>query len=195
MGGVLSPLLLQKGFVLKVAIIGMGRSRDEYIKDRLLNGVEYDEIWGINAIGDLYKCDKIFMLDDVRYLVGKQPARYNFLKDTTTEVITKTKYPEFSDSLVEYPYEEICQKFQTRYFSNTVAYAIAYALYTDVKEMVFFGCDYDYEGQVHEINRAGTEFWLGIAHALGVKVGITDQSSLLNMNTIQSYSYDEKITE
>lgn len=176
---------------MKVAVIGMGNSRDAYVTDRLLNHSEYDEVWGINAAGNIYNCDKVFMIDDARYLINLQPERYSFLKNTKTAVITKKKYPELSDSLVEYPYDEIVNKYKTRYFSNTVAYAIAYGLHTGVKEMVFFGCDYDYNGEVHEINRPGTEFWLGIAHALGVKVGVTDQSSLLNMNTTQSYAYEE----
>lgn len=168
----------------------MGLSVHDYMKDRLTNNTEFDEVWCINRIGGILNCDKVFMIDDAM-LLRHERAGYEWLDDTTTPVFTKKKYEELSDALVEYPYDEIKEKFGTGYFSNTVAYAIAYAIHTGVKELIFFGCDYDYNGMTHEVNRAGTEFWIGIAYALGVKIKVSDQSSLMNMNGVQSYAYDE----
>ena len=52
-----------------VSIVGLGPSCATFFElTRRLGGVSAwcDEVWGINAIGDVLKCDRIFHMDDVR---------------------------------------------------------------------------------------------------------------------------------
>lgn len=174
---------------MHVTILGMGLSRDHYIDETLKRGKCSDEVWGINSIGAVVQCDRIFMMDDARRLI--QYPNFQWIKSVKVPIMTSTARPEISPMLVEYPIEEIMAKFGSKYFSNTVPYAIAYAVHIGVKKLTFFGCDYDYNGDTHEVNRAGTEFWLGICHALGVHVCVSQQSNLMNMKNQKLYGYED----
>jgi hypothetical protein len=183
MGRVKPPHIL-----MKIVIVGMGKSRDDYVNEVIVKGMKFDEVWGINQIGNVIRCDKIFMMDDLKWLTER--PTHQWVRSCRTPIFTSKKYPEITGSSVEYPLDEVVKKYNTKYFSNTVAYAIAYALFIGVEELILFGCDYDYKGEtVHERNRAGTEYWLGIAHATGVRVGISDKSSLMNMDNQKFYGY------
>ena len=68
-----------------------------------------------------------------------------------------------------YPLDEIINKFNSFFFTNTVSYMIAYALYTGVKEIEIYGVDMvGYEEYVNQ--RSSVLYWTGRAEGLGVKV-------------------------
>lgn len=76
------------------------------------------------------------------------------------------------------PYAEICEALGVdAYFTSTIAYMLAMAVYESVKEIRLFGIDMatgtEYEGQ-----RACCEYWIGVARAKGIKVVIPDSSPL-----------------
>jgi hypothetical protein len=67
------------------------------------------------------------------------------------------------------------------YFNNTAAYAVAYAVHIGVKKISMYGCDYTYpNAHDAEKGRACTEFHLGIAKARGIRIGLTDKTSLMD---------------
>src|SRR5213593_3221894 len=52
-----------------VAILGLGPSVGQYLEiTKRLGGRRKfcDEVWGINGLGDVFRCDRIFHMDDVR---------------------------------------------------------------------------------------------------------------------------------
>jgi len=52
-----------------VAILALGPSVTQYLEitKRLGGRAKFcDEVWTINALGDVFACDKIFHMDDVR---------------------------------------------------------------------------------------------------------------------------------
>ena len=82
-----------------VTILGLGPSLSQYadVCKRLGGRRAFsDEVWGINALGDIFMCDRIFHMDDVR--VQEQRAKaapqsniarmVEWLKTTTTPVVT-----------------------------------------------------------------------------------------------------------
>lgn len=94
--------------------------------------------------------------------------------------IAPLKYAEIPKSEA-FPLEEAAKRFGMPYFSNTIAYMIAYALLKGAKEIDIYGvnqassAEYFYE-------RSGVEFWLGVAIGSGVKVTINGEKSELLRN-------------
>ncbi len=92
-------------------------------------------------------------------------------------LIAPYKYAEIPLSEA-FPLEECKKEFGSPYFSNTIAYMIAFALLHGAKEIEIFGvnqassAEYFYE-------KAGVEYWLGIAIGRGVKVVIHGEKSEL----------------
>ncbi len=92
-------------------------------------------------------------------------------------LIAPYKYAEIPLSEA-FPLEECRKEFGAPYFSNTIAYMIAFALLKGAKEIEIFGvnqassAEYFYE-------KAGVEYWLGICVGRGVKVIINGERSEL----------------
>lgn len=93
------------------------------------------------------------------------------------------KYEEIPLSQA-FPIEACVKEFGMPYFSNTIGYMIAYALLQKVEEIDIYGVnqasstEYFYE-------KAGVEYWLGIAIGRGVKVTINGSRSELLTNKMR----------
>ena len=86
--------------------------------------------------------------------------------------------------LVKYPLEEVVNYTGLCYFNNTVAYAIALAIYEKVEKINLYGIDYSYMHNLHmaEAGRACAEFWLATAIHKGIKIEVAHKSGLLDTN-------------
>jgi hypothetical protein len=192
-----------------VAIVGLGPSCVTFFElARRLGGASAwcDEVWGINAIGDTLRCDRIFHMDDLRVQEARAnadpdsniAAMVRWLRTCTTPVYTsvvREGYP----SLVAFPLEDVLNAKADNnggapYFNSTTAYAVAYAVHIGVKRISLFGIDYTFENAHHsEKGRACVEFWLGIAAARGIEITVPDTSSLLDAcapDKERLYGYD-----
>lgn len=175
-----------------VAIIGLGPSLADYIEVAKRVGGRSafcDEVWAINALGNVLECDRIFHMDDVRIQEIRAAASPQsniasmlaWLKKHPGPIITSRAHPDYP-GLVEFPLGDVINKLGcTVYFNNTAAYAIAYAMYLGATKISCFGLDYTY-ANMHdaERGRACAEFWLGVAAERGVALGIGEHSSLLD---------------
>lgn len=109
--------------------------------------------------------------------LGEVIKRINILK---VPLISPFRYEEIPLS-EPFPIEECVKELGWPYFSNTISYMIAYALLKDVKEIETYGInqasstEYFYE-------KAGVEYWLGIAVGRGLKVTIHGERSELLSN-------------
>lgn len=192
-----------------VAIVGLGPScKDFFELTRSLGGVrEYcDEVWGINALGDVLRCDRVFHMDDVRVQEiraaanpgGAVAAMLKWLKRHPGPVYTsvaRAGYP----GLVAFPLQDVLNgRYDTNggapYFNSTAAYAIAYAVHIGVAQISCFGLDYTLPNRHNaEKGRACCEFWLGIAAARGIEVTMPETSSLMDAcepPALRLYGYD-----
>lgn len=129
------------------------------------------------------KPDKLFIMDvlDEKPMVvsgvdnlGEVVARINQLK---VPLVAPYKYAEIPLS-EEFPLEEVVKKFGIPYFSNTICYMIAYALLQNPEEIEIYGVNQAGSHEYHE-ERSAVEYWLGIAHGLGVKVTLHGKHSTL----------------
>jgi len=189
---------------MHIAILGLGPSVTQYLEitKRLGGRRAYcDETWTINALGDVFACDRVFHMDDVRIQQIRADAApqsniarmLDWLKTTSTPVVTSRAHPEYP-ALEEFPLAECVTQFPKAYFNNTAAYAVAYALMCAPTKLSIFGCDYTYPN-VHdaEKGRACLEFWLGIAVERGVELALPRTTSLMDAMHSQAarfYGYD-----
>ena len=130
------------------------------------------------------KMDKLFImdvLDEKPQVVSGQDDLGWVIKrinDLHIPLISPYIYKEIPLS-EEFPLEECKKKFGEPYFSNTIGYMIAYALLKNVEEIDIFGVNQASSGE-YTMEKAGVEYWLGIAVGRGVKVTVHgDKSELL----------------
>lgn len=192
-----------------VAIIGLGPSCAAFFElTRRLGGVSAycDEVWGLNAMGDVLRCHRIFHMDDLKVQEARAAAKpdgniaamVRWLKTHPGPIYTsivREGYP----GLVPFPLQEVLNRSGDQnggapYFNSTAAYAVAYAIYIGVQRISLFGLDYTLPNSHHaEQGRACVEFWLGIAAARGIEITIPSTSSLMDgcaTDRDRLYGYD-----
>jgi hypothetical protein len=189
---------------MHITILGLGPSLEEYVNlvKRLGNRRAFsDETWGINAVGDVIQCDRIFHMDDVRIQQVRAEARpesniakmLDWMKTHPGPIYTSRKHKEYK-GLVEFPLQDVMNDLKYDYFNNTAAYALAYAIHIGATKVSIFGCDYTYPNSHDaERGRGCMEFWLGYAAAKGIAIAIPKVSSLMDALYPQQqrlYGYD-----
>ena len=105
----------------------------------------------------------------------------------SVELITCRKHPEIPSSRA-YPLKEVISKYKIPYFTNTVCYMIALALFEEVDSIQLWGIR---QGGYYEYmkERKGVEFWIGLAAGRGIKVEIKGESELLTNDNNKLYGY------
>lgn len=188
-----------------VVIVGLGPSSEEWpaLAKRLGGRKAFcDEVWGINALGDILACDRIFHMDDVRIQEIRAAASpdsniaemLKWMETHKGPIYTSRTHPDYP-GLVEYPLVEVINAcVGMPYLNNTAAAAVAFAIYLGVKQITCFGMDYTY-ANAHdaERGRACTEFYLGVAKARGIEIGIPAKTSLIDSCVDEQeriYGYD-----
>ncbi len=190
-----------------IVIIGLGPSASTYFDliKRLGSRKAYaDEVWGINAIGDVLHCDRIFHMDDV-LIQEARAARapqsnianmLTWLRNHPGPIYTSRARPGYR-GLVEFPLQDVLNGNESGnggapYFNSTTAYAVAYAIHIGVKRISLYGIDYTLKNSHNaEKGRACVEFWLGIAAARGIEITIPETSSLMDACEEEMfYGYD-----
>ena len=170
-----------------IAIVAMGQSQLDFHLAQT-HSIFFDEIWAINAmIGVLPSIDRAFILDPMSRFFDTEDA--GTMTPMMRNKLPLVDYPIYSCELdervpavEEYPLKQIVKYSESAYLNNTVAYAIAYALWSKVKQISIFGVDFTYQTNMHfaEAGRGCVEFWIGKCINQGIKVGIAPRSSLLD---------------
>jgi len=171
-----------------IAIVGLGQTFSDFVNAKI-NSSKFDEVWGINSIGAIFHVDRTFMMDPVSRFLDSELAGSQ--TGVGREFLEKNKAPIYScekDERVSqirlYPLDEVVKKLGFCYFNNTVAYAVAFGIYSEVASISFYGIDFTYKSNVAfaEAGRACVEFWCAIGVTKGVKIEISQNSSLLDSN-------------
>ena len=184
-----------------VVILGLGPSMEAYVDHAKRLGsrrVLADEVWGINAAGDVINCDRVFHMDDVRIQearAAEKPdsniaAMLPWLRTHPGPVYTSRPHPDYP-GLVAYPLADVMNACGgVEYFNSTAAYAVAFAIYLGVERIVLFGFDFTYANAHHaEKGRACVEFYLGMAKARGIAIGLPEGTSLMD----SCASFDDRV--
>lgn len=172
-----------------VAIVAMGQSQIDYHLSRT-HSLVFDEIWAINAmIGVLPEIDGAFILDpmtrffDTEDAGSMTPMMRKYLPTVTYPIYT-CELDERVPYAEEYPLPYLVGDLGCAYFNNTVAYAIAFALWNQVSHLTIFGVDFTYKTNMHyaESGKACCEFWLAKCMENNINVSVAPRSNLLETN-------------
>lgn len=187
-----------------IAILGLGGSLDQYmeITKRLGGRSKFcDEVWAINALGDVFACDLVFHMDDVRIQeiraaanpAGNIASMLPWMKKSPVPVVTSRAHPDYP-ALVEFPLEDVLNNLGHDYFNSTAAYAVAFAIHIGAAKISLFGIDYTLPNQHHaEKGRACVEYWLGKAQERGIKISLPKTTTLMDACHTRAerlYGYD-----
>jgi len=172
----------------KIAIVAMGKSQLDYHMS-ISHSKEYDEVWAINSMCAVVKPDRVFLMDPVSRFFETNDAGPQTL--VLRKTLPKLKCPIYSceldkrvPSLRLYPLEKVIKTTNCGYFNNTIAYAIAFALYKEVSQISLYGADFSYTTNIHfgELGRGCCEFWLAKCMVQGIDVSIAATSPMLDTN-------------
>lgn len=184
----------------EVILLAMGPSRIQCLFDA--------ETWALNTgyrqVADMKgRIDKLFLAHCQVYDKDHKPYfDWNEINNLKVEVINTHRVRKLKSK--QYPFKAVIRKFETDYFSDTIAYMLAYALHKYTyrrKDKVFlkeplklrlYGADMLEHGE-YQLEKGGIEFWLGLARGLGAKVEISKGSHLLR--TYNGVRYGSKQTK
>lgn len=187
-----------------VVILGLGPSLETYVDIVKRMGARHafaDEVWGINAVGDIVQCDRVFHMDDVRIQEIRAAAKPNsniaamlgWLKTHPGPVYTSRPHPDYP-GLVAFPLQDVINNLGYAYLNGTAAYAAAFAVHIGIKRISLFGCDFTYpKAHDAERGRGCLEYWLGYGRARGIEINVPANSSLLDAcvpDDQRIYGYD-----
>jgi hypothetical protein len=165
---------------VKVVIIGKGRGL-EYAP----SGKNID-VWGITQV--ILSTPVDLVIDMNIYDDGRWGEQEKDEARKSKEICDINKIPYID--LTNYPLKEITDYFNTDYFSSTVDFAIAYALYSGYKEIDLYGVNMEDDTE-YQYQKASVEFWIGIAKGMGVRIKVFgDSSSILRTRDKKVYGYD-----
>lgn len=143
------------------------------------------EIWGLNSLVFQTKkpLDRIFMmdvLDEMPLVISGKVKKEHLIKrinDHDVPLVAPYRYKEIPKSEA-YPVEEVMKRWKTTYFTNTVAFMIAYALLKGVESIHFYGVNQAATSEYYH-EKGSVEFWLGVAIGMGVDVKVHGEHSEL----------------
>jgi hypothetical protein len=189
----------------KVAIVGFAGTKHMAPYD---NPDEF-EIWGMNDLFEhIPRYTRWFDIHD-RYLhnmdnyntrEGQKPY-IDRLATLGVPIYMKEDY-DIVPTAIRYPYELMVDEFgiprlgqphiKDPYFTNSVSFMIALAIYEQFEEIHIYGVDMAaLQGGEYQLQRPSCEYYIGIARGRGIPVYLPIESDLLRTRFVYGYE-DEK---
>jgi len=162
---------------MKVTIIGKGRTWNQAPQE--------GECWGITQLVLRRPVDLV--IDMNVYHDGRWGEPERVSAEMAKKKCADENIPYID--LSNYPLKAVMEKFDTDYFSSTVDYAIALALYKGYDEIDMYGVTMDGGSDYYKI-KCGADFWCGYAKGLGVKVFIQKPTAVMRTPDGKVYGYD-----
>jgi hypothetical protein len=104
------------------------------------------------------------------------------------DVISLHKIPNIDSKI--YPLKRISKKFNTEFFTNTICYMVAYALYKDYDEITIYGCDM-YDKREYMWEKGGMEYWIGYGRGMGKIIRLAPGGNLCRTMTGRPFGTPE----
>lgn len=172
----------------RVALVALGPSFMEFFKSALpKKGQPYyfDEVWTVNRGAAMFRHDKLFCMDDLKWIENQDPAYGNLLRAHDRPIITSTIYKDYPMA-VEYPLDDVLEVLGDDLLNNTCCYAAAFAIWAGVEELSIYGADFFYKNAVAgEEGGQALSYILGMFKAHKMTFRIPQASTLLSAHTIQ----------
>ncbi len=170
----------------EIAILDSPALKSVSILGKATSGIicpfDTDEVWGINNVAEQpeyagKKFHKLFAFDLL-------PPEYTDGMKKHGPICSWQPYAD-----IKYPIDEVIKEFNTRFFTNTVSYQVAYAAFLRIPKIYIYGVDVTFGAAYAQENR-GVEYWMGRATERGCDIIVPDQSQLLR--TVSGCMYGER---
>ncbi len=168
-----------------VCIVGRGTGWD------LAPPIDKALIWGVNALllqRPVHVTFDMHDLDNLHYRSIFQGAEIELIKRLNMPLISIKKYPDIPSSF-EYPLFDVIRYTGVDYFTNTIDYMIAFAIYCGFKEINLYGVNMATNSE-YAYEKPGVDFWIGYALGKGIKVNYESKwSTMLRSRDDKVYGY------
>jgi hypothetical protein len=164
----------------KVAIVGFAPSTRHLAP---FNNQEW-EIWTLNEFQSILPVEgannitRWFELHqrDTVLTSSRDPKYIDKLKASTIPIMMCEKYDDIPMSEA-YPLDDIIKALETDYFTNSISYMVAYAVYAGYEEIAIYGVDMA-QDEEYAKERPSVEYFVGYARAKGIPVYIPPESDI-----------------
>lgn len=159
---------------MELNIIGKGRGWEDAPRD--------GEAWGITQLILRRPVTRVIDMNDYTLWGDKE------LKDA---IEARSRAAQLGVEYIDrdnYPYDQITKMFGVDYFSNTVDFAIALAIYENYTKINFYGVNMAYHEE-YAYQKPGVDFWCGVAIGRGIKLKVYGESSILRTIDKKIYGY------
>ena len=154
----------------------------------------HTETWGVNGTYTFAKrLDKLFMTDGPDQVMEDVVNAYHIARHYPgCPLILADRFPNITEAFEKagvkvevFPIKELLAKFPTKFYSNSIAYMIAYALLhtktvqtesdpmprvvDGYNRIYFYGIDL-MTNSCYIQEKGGVEYWMGVALGLGVEI-------------------------
>lgn len=179
----------------RVVILGRGSGAEFYTRKQFTH-----KIWACFSAVQAFHNSKIHLVFGadplevfLKLKTKKQRNLYimrlivmNRVRKNNIPIFLPKVYPEHPTSMA-FPLRKIVDKFGITYFSNTICYMIAYAVYIGVKQIDIYGITMDC-GSEYEHEKGGIECWIGFAMGRGIKVKVHGKKSMVLKTKVSKYT-------
>jgi hypothetical protein len=149
---------------MKVTIIGKGDGWQDAPSD--------GEAWGVNDLILRRNVSRVIQIHNLA-LASDEGRR--------VEIATRERAKSIGASYIDsesYPLWDVVKFFESDYFSSTVDYAIALAVFEAYTKIDMYGVNMANPSE-YSCQKAGVEFWCGIAKGRGVEVKVFGELSTI----------------
>jgi hypothetical protein len=161
------------------------------------------EVWCLNEFYKLLqqvpggKADRWFEIHSRVSPSKNKPEHIGFLQNCPVPLYMWEHYDDMPNS-IRFPKDEIVKwledqgKLGAKYFTNTISWITAMAMWMGFKEIHVYGVDMatdsEYQGQ-----RPSSEYFIGLAEGLGIKFYIPDESDLMKCAGLYGFETDNQM--
>lgn len=176
----------------KLAIVGTAPSS---INQAPFNDPDH-EIWILNGVYSLIDLPGItnitrhFEIHSLNVIKQMPNGYFDWLSTTTIPAYMQEVYPEVPAS-AKYPLAEVLAMFPRRYFTNSISYMIALAVYEGYTDISLYGVDMAQDTEYAE-QRPSCEYMIGYCEGKGINFYLPIESDLLKTPFIYGFE-DEKM--
>lgn len=110
------------------------------------------------------------------------PEFRQFLREHKGPVFMTEKQPDIPNC-VQFPYQELLDKYGPYHFTSSVAWMLAYAIEQHPKAIGLFGIDMAADSE-WAYQRPGCQHFVGVAKAMGIEIVLPPESDLMRHSTL-----------
>jgi len=189
----------------EVAIVGFAPSTMEDVQ--FLFGKQNCEIWPLNQLyvawpriqpsvrmeerRNTTRWFQIHHRHSYDQTIGRDHSHHEWLqKQTDFPIYMMEKYNDIQCSCL-FPKQQLLDKFR-RYFTNSISWEIALAIYEGFKKIYIYGVDMAQDSE-YAFERPSVEFFCGYAEGAGIEVVVPEKSDLLKSAWLYPFEDDSPI--